>query len=135
MRVSVPDGRDELRSVVEAEARRLAMYAEQRDQQPDEVLDPHTSCHQDHARLLSELVQHWQPLQSSPFLLLLYQNIVAPAMVLVLGIPACVAQFAAAQALPFCAGEYIGLEEIDATISSVYFGPLTLGHFHERHTY
>ena len=32
-----------------------------------------------------------------------------------------------------CAGEYVGLEEIDDGIWTVYFGPLTLGRFHERH--
>jgi len=32
-----------------------------------------------------------------------------------------------------CAGEYVGLEEIDDSIWNVYFGPLKLGRFHERH--
>jgi len=32
-----------------------------------------------------------------------------------------------------CAGEYIGLEEIDDGVWNVYFGPLKLGRFHERH--
>jgi hypothetical protein len=32
-----------------------------------------------------------------------------------------------------CAGEYVGLEEIDDGIWTVYFGPLTLGRLHERH--
>ena len=31
-----------------------------------------------------------------------------------------------------CAGEYVGLEEIDDGIWNVYFGPLKLGRFHER---
>ena len=31
-----------------------------------------------------------------------------------------------------CAGEYVGLEEIDNGIWNVYFGPLKLGRFHER---
>jgi putative transposase len=32
-----------------------------------------------------------------------------------------------------CAGEYVGLEEIDDGIWAVYFGPLKLGRLHERH--
>ena len=32
-----------------------------------------------------------------------------------------------------CAGEYVGLEEIDDGIWNVYFGPLKLGRLHERH--
>jgi putative transposase len=32
-----------------------------------------------------------------------------------------------------CAGEYVGLEEIDDGIWSVYFGPLKLGRLLERH--
>ncbi len=32
-----------------------------------------------------------------------------------------------------CAGEYVGLEEIDDGIWNVYFGTLKLGRFHERH--
>jgi len=32
-----------------------------------------------------------------------------------------------------CAGEYVGLEEIADGIWTVYFGPLRLGRFHERH--
>jgi putative transposase len=32
-----------------------------------------------------------------------------------------------------CAEEYVGLEEIDDGIWDVYFGPLKLGRFHERH--
>ena len=32
-----------------------------------------------------------------------------------------------------CAQEYVGLEEIDDGIWNVYFGPLKLGRFHERH--
>lgn len=32
-----------------------------------------------------------------------------------------------------CAGEYVGLEEIDDGVWNVYFGPLKLGRFHERH--
>lgn len=32
-----------------------------------------------------------------------------------------------------CAGEYVGLEEIDNDIWNVYFGPLKLGRLHERH--
>ena len=31
-----------------------------------------------------------------------------------------------------CAGEYIGLEEIDNGVWTVYFGPLKLGRFDER---
>lgn len=31
-----------------------------------------------------------------------------------------------------CAGEYVGLEEIDDGIWNVYFGPLKIGRFHER---
>jgi putative transposase len=31
-----------------------------------------------------------------------------------------------------CAGEYVGLEEIDDGVWNVYFGPLKLGRFHER---
>lgn len=31
-----------------------------------------------------------------------------------------------------CSGEYVGLEEMDDGIWSVYFGPLKLGRFHER---
>lgn len=31
-----------------------------------------------------------------------------------------------------CAGEYVGLEEIDDCIWNVYFGPLKLGRLHER---
>lgn len=31
-----------------------------------------------------------------------------------------------------CAGEYVGLEEIDDGIWNVYFGPLKLGRFHDR---
>jgi transposase InsO family protein len=31
-----------------------------------------------------------------------------------------------------CAGEYVGLEEIDDGLWTVYFGPLRLGRFHER---
>jgi hypothetical protein len=29
-------------------------------------------------------------------------------------------------------GEYVGLEEVDNEIWSLYFGPLLLGRFHER---
>ncbi len=32
-----------------------------------------------------------------------------------------------------CAGEYIGLEEIDDGVWSVYFGPLKLGRLLEKH--
>jgi putative transposase len=32
-----------------------------------------------------------------------------------------------------CAGQYVGLEEIDDGIWNVYFGPLTLGRFIEKH--
>jgi hypothetical protein len=32
-----------------------------------------------------------------------------------------------------CAGEYVGLEEIDDGIWNVCFGPLKLGRLHERH--
>lgn len=32
-----------------------------------------------------------------------------------------------------CAGEYVGLEEIEDGIWSVYFGPMKLGRLHERH--
>ena len=32
-----------------------------------------------------------------------------------------------------CAGEYVGLEEIDDGVWNVYFGPLRLGRLHERH--
>jgi putative transposase len=32
-----------------------------------------------------------------------------------------------------CAGDYVGLEEIDDGIWNVYFGPLKLGRFLERH--
>ncbi len=32
-----------------------------------------------------------------------------------------------------CAGEYVGLEEIDDGLWNVYFGPLKLGRMHERH--
>ena len=32
-----------------------------------------------------------------------------------------------------CAGEYVGLEEIDAGVWNVYFGPLKLGRLLERH--
>jgi len=32
-----------------------------------------------------------------------------------------------------CAGEYVGLEEIDDGIWNVYYGPLKLGRLHERH--
>jgi len=32
-----------------------------------------------------------------------------------------------------CAGEYVGLEEIDDGVWSVYFGPLKIGRLHERH--
>jgi putative transposase len=32
-----------------------------------------------------------------------------------------------------CAGEYVGLEEIDDGLWNVYFGVLKLGRFHERH--
>jgi hypothetical protein len=32
-----------------------------------------------------------------------------------------------------CAGQYVGLEEIDDGIWNVYFGPLTLGRFFEKH--
>lgn len=32
-----------------------------------------------------------------------------------------------------CAGEYVGLEEIDDGIWNVYFGPLKIGRLHERH--
>ena len=32
-----------------------------------------------------------------------------------------------------CAGEYVGQEEIDDGVWNVYFGPLKLGHFLERH--
>lgn len=32
-----------------------------------------------------------------------------------------------------CAGEYVGLEEIDNGLWNVYFGPLKLGRLHERH--
>ena len=31
-----------------------------------------------------------------------------------------------------CAGEYVGLEEIDDGVWDVYFGPLKLGRFIER---
>ena len=31
-----------------------------------------------------------------------------------------------------CAGEYVGLEEIDDGIWNIYFGALKLGRFHER---
>ena len=31
-----------------------------------------------------------------------------------------------------CIGEYVGLEEIDSGIWTVYFGPLKLGRFDER---
>lgn len=31
-----------------------------------------------------------------------------------------------------CAGEYVGLEEIEDGIWNVYFGPLKIGRFHER---
>jgi transposase InsO family protein len=31
-----------------------------------------------------------------------------------------------------CAGEYVGLEEIDDGVWNVYFGPLKIGRFHER---
>jgi hypothetical protein len=34
---------------------------------------------------------------------------------------------------PVCAGDYIGLEEIDDGVWNVYFGPLKLGRFLERH--
>ena len=32
-----------------------------------------------------------------------------------------------------CVGEYVGFEEIDDGIWGVYFGPLKLGRFNERH--
>lgn len=32
-----------------------------------------------------------------------------------------------------CAGEYVGLEEIDEGVWNVYFGALKLGRLHERH--
>jgi hypothetical protein len=32
-----------------------------------------------------------------------------------------------------CAGEYVGLEEIDDGIWNLFFGPLKLGRLHERH--
>jgi transposase InsO family protein len=32
-----------------------------------------------------------------------------------------------------CAGDYVGLEEIDDGIWNIYFGPLRLGRLHERH--
>jgi putative transposase len=32
-----------------------------------------------------------------------------------------------------CAGEYVGLEEIDDGVWNVYFGPLRIGRLHERH--
>jgi hypothetical protein len=32
-----------------------------------------------------------------------------------------------------CAGEYVALEEIHDGTWRVYFGPLPLGRFHERH--
>lgn len=32
-----------------------------------------------------------------------------------------------------CVGEYVGFEEIDDGVWNVYFGPLKLGRFHERH--
>jgi hypothetical protein len=32
-----------------------------------------------------------------------------------------------------CAGEYVGLEEIDDGVWNVYFGPLKLGRLLERH--
>ncbi len=32
-----------------------------------------------------------------------------------------------------CAGEYVGLEEIDDGVWNVYFGALRLGRLHERH--
>ena len=32
-----------------------------------------------------------------------------------------------------CAGNYVGLEEIDDGVWNVYFGPLKLGRFLERH--
>ncbi|MGH8729634.1 MAG: integrase core domain-containing protein [Burkholderiales bacterium] len=32
-----------------------------------------------------------------------------------------------------CAGEYVGLEEIDDGVWNIYFGPLKLGRLHERH--
>lgn len=32
-----------------------------------------------------------------------------------------------------CVGEYVGLEEIDDGIRNIYFGPLKLGRFDERH--
>jgi putative transposase len=32
-----------------------------------------------------------------------------------------------------CGGEYVGFEEIDDGIWNVYFGPLKLGRFNERH--
>jgi hypothetical protein len=32
-----------------------------------------------------------------------------------------------------CAGDYVGLEEIDDGVWNVYFGPLKLGRFLERH--
>jgi putative transposase len=32
-----------------------------------------------------------------------------------------------------CAGDYVGLEEIDHGVWNVYFGPLKLGRFLERH--
>jgi putative transposase len=32
-----------------------------------------------------------------------------------------------------CVGEYVGFEEIDDGIWNVYFGPLKLGRFNERH--
>jgi hypothetical protein len=32
-----------------------------------------------------------------------------------------------------CAGEYVGLEEIDNGVWNVYFGALKLGRFLERH--
>ena len=32
-----------------------------------------------------------------------------------------------------CAGEYVGLEEIDDGVWNIFFGPLKLGRLHERH--
>jgi len=32
-----------------------------------------------------------------------------------------------------CVGEHVGFEEIDDGIRNVYFGPLKLGRFNERH--
>ena len=32
-----------------------------------------------------------------------------------------------------CAGDYVGLEEIDDGVWNIYFGPLKLGRFLERH--